>query len=122
MENGNAWAYHFTCTFLLCRLETHFPPRSGSFTKGALVASGVIPSTRPVAEVAAMAGFASPYYFSRALTPTAFRQDPQLAPSNHPSIVPSNSESETVFRQEPLTCAVNPGCPPEKYHPAYGST
>jgi len=42
----------------------------------------LISSSRPINEVAALAGFASPYYFSRAFrrhlktTPTAFRQDP----------------------------------------------
>ena len=42
----------------------------------------LIASSRPVGEVAVLAGFASPYYFSRAFrrhfktTPTAFRRDP----------------------------------------------
>ena len=50
----------------------------------------LISSSRPIKEVAALAGFESPYYFSRAFrrhlktTPTAFRQDPNWSTCQRP--------------------------------------
>lgn len=64
----------------------------------------LITSTLPIAEVAVLAGFESPYYFSRAfrrevrMTPMAFRRDPHWHCPPSPPVAEARCKDDAVYK------------------------